>query len=407
MNSTALALIVAGAFVAPMPALADEPVIVLDRTHLAAADAHTPDAWARWAEDFSREMRTSMGAMFAPRMGTQKLVKGAPYSADVVTENNQALPDGNAIQRKTQGAVYRDGEGRTRQETPGDGKQPTVYIHDPVEGRSVILTPGSKRAIVSRASSTPEPDRAKNRDKQVVVVNGREVRVEDGRVFIDGKEVTSGKVDVTSGGKRIRVDGGKISIDGKEVGPDGDHKGTVDKIVVKTIDAGDSPDGTERQEVRVQVVRSGDSLHWTPHPAPPFPPIPPMPPTPPGTFDTPVAPMPPMPGVQTFRFESRGKLGKGVTTNLGTKDFDGVKAEGKSTVWTIAAGEIGNRNAINVTSEAWYSPDLQLTVYSRYNDPRTGESIYRLANIRRGEPSAELFRIPAGYETKKRVARER
>jgi hypothetical protein len=352
MNSATLALIVAGAFVAPMPALADEPVIVLERTHLAAVEAHSADAWARWAEDFSRDMRTSMGAMFAPRMGTQKLVKGAPYSADVVTENNQALPDGNAIQRKTQGTVYRDGEGRTRQETPGDGKQPTVYIHDPVEGRSVILTPGSKRAIVSRASSTPEPGRVKH----------------------------------------------------KEIRPDGDAKGTVDKIVVKTIDAAESPDGTERQEVRVQVVRSGDGSAWTPHPAAPMPPIPPMPPTPPGTFDTPI---PPMPGVQTFRFESRGKLGKGVTTNLGMKDFDGVKAEGKSTVWTIAAGEIGNRNAINVTSESWYSPDLQLTVYSRYNDPRTGESIYRLANIRRGEPSAELFRVPAGYEVKQRAARER
>ena len=79
-----------------------------------------------------------------------------------------------------------------------------------------------------------------------------------------------------------------------------------------------------------------------------------------------------------------------------------MKADGKSTVWTIAAGEIGNRNAINVTSESWYSPDLQVTVYSRYNDPRTGEIIYRLAGIRRGEPSADLFKIPAGYEVKRR-----
>jgi hypothetical protein len=383
MNSTALALIVAGAFVAPMPAFADEPVIVIERTHLAAADTPTPDAWARWAEDFSRDMRASMGTMFAPRMGTQKLVKGAPYSAEVVTENNQALPDGNAITRKTQGAVYRDGEGRTRQETPGDGKQATVYINDPVEGRSVILTPGSKRAIVSRAPPTPEPDmvKGKSKEKQVVVVNGREVRIEDGRVFIDGKEMAGGKAEVTAGGKKIRVDGGKVTIDGKEIGPEGDGKGTVNKVVVKTIDATESPDGTEREEVRVQVVRTGD-------------------------FGTPM-PMPPMPGVQTFRFESRGKLGKGVTTSLGMKDFDGVKAEGKSTVWTIAAGEIGNRNAINVTSESWYSPDLQLTVYSRYNDPRTGESIYRLANIRRGEPSPELFRVPAGYEVKRRPGHDR
>ena len=75
-------------------------------------------------------------------------------------------------------------------------------------------------------------------------------------------------------------------------------------------------------------------------------------------------------------------------------------------MWTIPAGEIGNRNPIQVTSEAWYSPDLKLTVYSRYNDPRTGESIYRLANIRRAEPARDLFAIPEGYETKGRGKKE-
>ena len=137
----------------------------------------------------------------------------------------------------------------------------------------------------------------------------------------------------------------------------------------------------------------------------PMPPVPPVPPMPPGAYNVPVPPvppLPPMPGVNTFRFESTAKLGKGVNTNLGMKDFDGVKAEGKSTVWTIPAGEIGNRNPINVTSETWYAPDLQATVLSRYNDPRTGETVYRLVGIRRGEPSADLFKVPSGYDVKKR-----
>jgi hypothetical protein len=98
-----------------------------------------------------------------------------------------------------------------------------------------------------------------------------------------------------------------------------------------------------------------------------------------------------------MRFEDMGHLGKGETKSLGTKDFDGVKAEGKSTTWTIPAGKIGNKNPINVTSESWYSPDLQVTVYSRYNDPRTGESVYRLASIKRAEPQADLFKVPADY----------
>ena len=109
-----------------------------------------------------------------------------------------------------------------------------------------------------------------------------------------------------------------------------------------------------------------------------------------------------MPGIQTMRFESTARLGKGVTTSLGTRDFDGVKAEGKSTVWTIPAGEIGNKNAINIVSESWYSPDLKVTVQSRYSDPRTGETVYRLANIRRTEPAADLFKVPEEYKTKMR-----
>src|SRR5206468_9002771 len=131
-------------------------------------------------------------------------------------------------------------------------------------------------------------------------------------------------------------------------------------------------------------------------PMPPVPPVPPVPPAP-GVLapPPPLPPLPPMPGIQTLRFESTAHLGKGVTTTLGTRDFEGVKAEGKSTTWTIPAGEVGNRNPIVVKSESWYAPELQVTVYSRYDDPRTGDTVYRLANLKRGEPSPELFREPA------------
>src|SRR5262249_23148104 len=45
-----------------------------------------------------------------------KLVKGAPYSAQVLTESVQTLADGNRIVRRSNAAVYRDSEGRTRRE---------------------------------------------------------------------------------------------------------------------------------------------------------------------------------------------------------------------------------------------------------------------------------------------------
>lgn len=92
--------------------------------------------------------------------------------------------------------------------------------------------------------------------------------------------------------------------------------------------------------------------------------------------------------------------GPGTTTSLGTRDFDGVRADGSQTTWTIPAGRIGNEKPIEIISERWYSPELMLVVYSRHADPRTGERIYRLEGLKREEPPAELFRIPPDYETR-------
>src|SRR5581483_1092841 len=45
-----------------------------------------------------------------------RLVKNAPYSAEIITEMTQALPDGNRIKQSNTVRVYRDSEGRTRHE---------------------------------------------------------------------------------------------------------------------------------------------------------------------------------------------------------------------------------------------------------------------------------------------------
>src|SRR6188768_414954 len=71
------------------------------------------DAWRKWAEDFSNEMRTSMGTMFANRTGSSRVVKNAPYSAEIVTESIQALAAANVISKKTSSRIYRDAQGRT------------------------------------------------------------------------------------------------------------------------------------------------------------------------------------------------------------------------------------------------------------------------------------------------------
>ena len=213
-------------------------------------------------------------------------VEDARYSAEIVNEVTQELPDGNRIERRTTGVVARDGRGRVRRERQlaaigpvvPEGDARIVTISDPVAHVHYSLNLERKVAMRSR------PPRR-------------------GREHIDrpaGPMIFNERV-------------------GPEAGLD---------------------------------VRGG------------------------------AAP----PDVQTEQ--------------LGTKEYEGVRAEGTRTIATLPAGAIGNVRPIEIVSERWYSPELRVVVYSRRADPRFGETIYRLTNITRAEPDASLFQVPADYERK-------
>jgi hypothetical protein len=97
---------------------------------------------------------------------------------------------------------------------------------------------------------------------------------------------------------------------------------------------------------------------------------------------------------------SSGVKIKSNVESLGKQTIEGVEAEGKRTTTTIPADAIGNERPIEMVSETWYSPELQTTIMSKRSDPRTGETTYRLTNIRRGEPDASLFQVPSDYTVK-------
>lgn len=82
------------------------------------------------------------------RIGVEsRIIKGAPYSAEAVTETLQVLSDGNRISRKSVSRIYRDSEGRTRRETVGaNGDVTTVNISDPVGESQYTLNPETKTA---------------------------------------------------------------------------------------------------------------------------------------------------------------------------------------------------------------------------------------------------------------------
>ena len=86
-----------------------------------------------------------------------------------------------------------------------------------------------------------------------------------------------------------------------------------------------------------------------------------------------------------------------VEEQLGTRQVEGVKATGSRWTTTIQAGRIGNDRAIQIVEEQWESPELNMVISSRYSDPRTGVVEYRLTNINRSEPRADLFTVPADY----------
>jgi hypothetical protein len=107
-------------------------------------------------------------------------------------------------------------------------------------------------------------------------------------------------------------------------------------------------------------------------------------------------------GAPNIVVDSRGESPERRQTkseDLGTQMIEGVAAQGTRNTTTIPEGSIGNDRPLQIVNERWYSSELQIVVMTRRSDPRNGETVYRLTNIRRNSPDPSLFQIPAGYQT--------
>jgi hypothetical protein len=200
--------------------------------------------------------------------GSNKVVSGAPYSAQAVTQFTQALANGDHIQRTTTASMARDSQGRTRTErsfgaigalTAERGGARTVMIFDPVASKSFVLDAQSRTA----------------------------------------------------------------------------------------------------RSMQIAPARTGNS-HARPE---------------------------------------RGSA-SAKTEDLGTQVIQGLSAQGKRITRAIPAGKEGNEKEIDIVTETWYSPDLQIVVMSKTSDPRFGESTYQLNMITRTEPDPALFAVPSDYTVK-------
>lgn len=93
-----------------------------------------------------------------------------------------------------------------------------------------------------------------------------------------------------------------------------------------------------------------------------------------------------------------------VKTELGSQTIQGLSVTGTRSTRTIAAGQIGNDQALTVVDERWYSPDLQINIQTKHTDPRMGEVDAEFQNISRTAPDPSLFQPPAGYNVTTRPA---
>ncbi len=80
-------------------------------------------------------------------------IRNAPFSAQVVTEYDHVLANGNQIHRETHGRIFRDSQGRVRTETQvatlgGVDSLEHIAIQDPILREIIHLDPRTKTASV-------------------------------------------------------------------------------------------------------------------------------------------------------------------------------------------------------------------------------------------------------------------
>lgn len=117
-------------------------------------------------------------------------------------------------------------------------------------------------------------------------------------------------------------------------------------------------------------------------PVPPVPPVPPLPPT------VSLSTLKGLPGAEHAQ-KTRERKTK--------QPYEGLLVDTDRTVETIPAGTIGNNKPIESVYERYFSPELKMNVLVRRSDPRNGDSVYRMIDVKRSEPDASVFRVPSGY----------
>jgi hypothetical protein len=86
------------------------------------------------------------------------------------------------------------------------------------------------------------------------------------------------------------------------------------------------------------------------------------------------------------------------TENLGEQMILGFRTTGTRVITTLPAGQIGNDRPIDIVSEQWFSPELEVVMRSLHRDPWAGEFTTTVTKISRGDQPTTLFEVPERYK---------
>ncbi|MBI1765044.1 MAG: energy transducer TonB [Acidobacteria bacterium] len=342
-----------------------------------------------------------------------KVVKGAPYSAESVTEFAQTLADGNRLTRRSSSMVYRDSQGRMRREQNAmpvglsewintENMPSTTIISDPVEGATYVLDQKQRLARRSRllaatvtnvsAGGTLMRTAIAAPEAGVAVAGAppqqmpQQIKVSGG--VLQGSALRKVQPPYPPAAKTARAEGAvQVQVTISEKGE------VIDASVVSghpllreaTLSAARQwqfkPTELGGVPVKVQGVLT---FNFT-------------------LEDGGAKPTEAANRGQTEAVLKTGTAGMRMNFNresLGKQMIEGIECEGTRMVSTIPAGQIGNERPLEIINERWYSPELQLTVMTKQSDPRYGETVFRLANLTRAEPDEYLFKVPSEYTIK-------
>lgn len=272
--------------------------------------------------------------------GLVTAVKNSPFTAEEVNESVQTLADGNRIVRNSKSKMYRNSEGRIRREGGLGGAVGFAYTVAP--SVSIVDPVIRQKYELDAALKTARVYDLKTPEGSLTVARAASAA--------DQKAAEEALVKLKADGRLASLSDLKSR---EELIAKLKAEGKLDKVEILTA-----------QGEGVKTITSLDGS---------------------GAYAAGFA------ATVKSRYETK-------TEDLGTRDFEGVSAEGSRRTTIIPEGAIGNERPIEVVYERWFSKDLGVVVYSKTTDPRSGEQTYKLTNIVRSEPDPSLFSVPTEYK---------